>query len=179
MIALEEKVVYPGHGVARVNRIIEKKIGDKVAHFFELVFLHKDMMILVPVDNIEVVGLRKLSSEQSIDEIFAILSAPNDSTPIHLTVPSSWNKRSKKYQFKIKTGDIIEISKIYRDLIHISQHKELSFGERNLLMQTELLLAEEISLVKNKVEEQAVELLRGAFNWAKRSPLFRVTESQL
>ncbi len=172
MFVLNEKVVYPGHGVARLNRIIEKSIAGKSAFFFELVFLHKDMMILVPVDNTEMVGIRKLSSEENIDHIFKILSTPNDCTGIQLTIPSSWNKRSKKYQFKIKTGDIFEISKIYRDLNHISRRKELSFGERSLLMQTESLLAEEISLVRNEMEERAVELLRGAFTWAKNTPAY-------
>ena len=169
MYTENELVVYPGHGVAEINQVIEKKVGPTSAKFFELVFLHKDMTILVPVNNAEAVGIRKLTSEKNIDQIFEILSAPNDDSGVHITVPSSWNKRSKKYHFKIKTGDIIEISKIYRDLSYISQRKELSFGERTLLEQTEALLAEEISLVKNEVEEKAVELLRGSFSWAKGS----------
>ena len=58
---------------------------------------------------------------------------------------------------------MLEISKIYKDLQFISQHKELSFGERTLLLQIENLLAEEISLVKNMIEQQAVEQLRSFF----------------
>ena len=163
MYSLNEKIVYPGHGVAKINRILEKNVGDKIATFYELKFLNKEMTILVPTDNLSI-GIRKLSTEENIDYIFQILSEPVKIINNKELTSSSWNKRSKQYQFKLRSGDLLEISKIYRDLQYISQHKELSFGERNLLQQTENLLAEEISLVKGLVEEKAIEHLRSFFN---------------
>lgn len=162
MYLLNEKVVYPGHGVAKINRIIEKIISGNSTIFYELKFLNKEMTILVPTDNIVPTGIRKLSSEECINHIFTVLAEPE----IHLhkeACNTNWNKRSKQYQFKLRTGDLLEISKIYKDLQFISQHKELSFGERTLLLQIENLLAEEISLVKNVIEQQAVEQLRSFF----------------
>jgi RNA polymerase-interacting CarD/CdnL/TRCF family regulator len=64
----------------------------------------------------------------------------------------------------LRTGDLQEICKIYRDLKNMSVYKELSFGEKALLSQTEMLLAQEISLVQNMDEEKAVEHLRSLFN---------------
>jgi len=166
MYSLNEKVVYPGQGVARINRVVEKNVAGKQAIFFELKFLNKDMTILVPVDNILTVGIRKLSSEEIIKNIFAILTEPVKKTNQYKEVnSSSWNKRSKQYQFTLRSGNLLDISKIYRDLQYISQQKELSFGERNLLLQTELLLAQEISLVKNIVQEEAIEQLKACFNF--------------
>ncbi len=164
MYSLNEKVVYPGHGVAKINRIVEKNISNKTATFYELKFLNKEMTILVPTDNFISVGIRKLSSDENINYIFQILSEPVKKINSRELNSSSWNKRSKQYQFKLRSGDLLEISKIYRDLQYIAQQKELSFGERALLQQTEMLLAEEISLVKNLVEEKAVEQLRSFFN---------------
>ena len=43
MFSQGEKVVYPGHGVARVCRVVEKNVGGQVSGFFELRFLNKDM----------------------------------------------------------------------------------------------------------------------------------------
>jgi CarD family transcriptional regulator len=80
---------------------------------------------------------------------------------------SNWNKRSKEYQCKIRTGSIKQIGEIYRDLKYISHHKELSFGEKNLLLQTEALLAEEISLVIDVDKDRVVERLRTLFSNAK------------
>jgi len=163
MYSLNEKVVYPGHGVARINRIVEKKIGNDLAIFFELKFLDnkKETTILIPVDAALSAGIRKLSSEDKINDIFRVFS---EISPAKLGNFNSWNKRRKQYLGKLGSGDLIEISKIYRDLQFLSKNKDLSFGERKLLEDTEKLLVQEISLVKNILEKNALEKLRSFFN---------------
>lgn len=161
MYTLNEKVVYPGHGVAQIKQVIEKSVGTSKIKFYELKFINKDMTILVPIGALDSCGIRPLSSEKNIEQILDILSEP--SVPRKNCTTSSWNKRNKQYQYRIKTGDLTEITKIYRDLQCMAKEKDLSFGERNLLQQTENLIAEEISLVKNLVEEQAVQILRTVF----------------
>lgn len=158
MFVRNEMVVYPGHGVAVINCIIEKTVAGRISQFFELRFLNKDMTILVPTDNAVQVGIRALSTSEYINDIFKILSQPCSSK--HNDIVTNWNKRNKEYQGKLRTGDLREISTIYRDLKHIEHQKELSFGEKSLLQQTELLLAEEISIVKNMETTCAAEQLR-------------------
>ena len=46
MFSIGDKVVYPGHGVAQISRIVEKIVAGNVSHFFELTFINKDMTIL-------------------------------------------------------------------------------------------------------------------------------------
>lgn len=162
MFVLDEKVVYPGHGVAKISRIIEKIIAAQKTTFFELKFLNKDMTILVPTDNLSSVGLRRLSSPDCINEILKFLSDPIFPTQADSN-GSNWNKRNKDYQCKLRTGNLRDICKIYRDLKCISLYKELSFGEKSLLQQTEMLLAQEISLVKKEAEEAILEKLRSFF----------------
>ncbi len=116
MFALNEKVVYPGHGVARVRRVIERVVDGCVTHFYELRFINKDMTILVPVDNLSSIGIRALSSANNIENIFHVLEEPLISNPAADISTSNWNKRNKKYQLALRSGDIIEISKMYRDL---------------------------------------------------------------
>lgn len=159
MFVLDEKVVYPGHGVAKISRIFEKVISGVVTQFFELKFLNKDMTILVPIDNLEMVGVRHLSSPDCINDIFKTLAEPHHIVHSE-SAPSNWNKRNKEYQGKLRTGNLYDICKIYKDLRHISVYKELSFGEKALLQQTEILLAQEISLVKKMGEDKAIEQLR-------------------
>jgi len=159
MFSLKEKVVYPGHGVAEVTRILEKRVGTSKAHFFELKFLNNDMTILVPVENAIIVGIRPLSSSKNIHLIFAMLAEPFQNKR-HELPAINWSKRSKDYQGRLRTGDLREICAIYRDLKQISARKELSFGERNLLQKTESLLVEEISIVENIGHDQAVQQVR-------------------
>ena len=178
MFVLDDKVVYPGHGVAKISRIFEKSISGSTTLFFELKFINKDMTILVPVENFEMVGVRKLSSPESINDIFKMLSEP-----LHITnsesMPSNWNKRNKEYQGKLRTGNLRDIGKIYRDLRSMSAYKELSFGEKALLHQTELLLAQEISLVNKIGEEKIIEQLRSLFPPMRYGAVVSTSSSQL
>lgn len=154
-----QKVIYPGHGVAIIDRIVEKSIAGKMLQFFELRFLNKDMTILVPTDNASDVGIRPLSSIDDINNILQKLARPaivksNDAAA------SNWNKRNKEYQNKLRSGDLSLIGSIYRDLRHIEYHKELSFGEKSLLEKTESLLIEEITIVNNMEADSATECIR-------------------
>ncbi len=158
MFSLHEKVVYPGYGVAKINRILERSIGGSAKSFYELTFLNKDMTILVPVENIESVGIRPLSSRENVTSVFHLLSEHMPIKAAEVTI--NWNKRNKSYKTKIQRGDLAEISEIYRELRWLEQHKDLSFGEKNLLQQTEALLAEEISLVNEMKQEEAYNQLR-------------------
>jgi len=159
MFSRNQKVVYPGHGVAIISCVIEKKIAGRSLQFFELRFLNKDMTILVPTENAAAVGIRSLSSAEYINEVFKILSQPMMVKQFDAAV-SNWNKRNKEYQGKLRSGNLLELCSIYRDLRHIESNKELSFGEKNLLQQTENLLVEEIAIVTKIDVGDAVRQLK-------------------
>lgn len=170
MFRQHDKVVYPGHGVACIKDIVKKIVGGQITEFYELSFLHKEMTILVPISNSDIIGLRPLSSMETIDTLFEKLGRPSVRTnPHELLVVNTWNKRNKEYQLKLRTGNLEALSQIYRELKSLSHQKELSFGEKNMLTQTEMLLAEEIAIVKQLDAERAVKDLRALFADSSRS----------
>lgn len=159
-----DKVIYPGHGVALVDDSIEKLVAGNKIKFFKLVFLFKDMTILVPTYNIDSVGIRLPSSDQATKEALDELAKkPHRQLESIDFTPSGWNRRHKDYQLKIQSGQLKELVKIYRDLMYISQQKELSFGERSLLQTTEELIGQELQVVKNETREQALHEIRSPF----------------
>ncbi len=176
MFSVNEKIVYPGHGVAIISQTLEKNVAGYKVRFFELAFLNKDMTILVPVASLDSTGIRRLSSVKSIDDVFIMLSQPT-TKDVHELTASNWNKRNKEYQCKLRTGSLQEIGRVYRDLKFISTQKELSFGEKNLLHQTEALLAQEISIVKQVNEDKAVEQLRSFFTMHKNNVIMHTKQS--
>lgn len=159
MFAVGEKVVYPGHGVAVVNQIINRVFGGSSTLLYELKFINKDMTILVPVDNLTAIGIRQVSSPAVINSLWQLLL---EQVAINYTelIVATWNKRNKKYQAILRSGNMQEIARIYRELQSLGHAKELSFGERQLLVQVELLLAQEISLVEQVTIEEAIARLR-------------------
>lgn len=162
MFLVNEKVVYPGYGVAFISKLVKRLISGKQTSFYELKFFNKDMAVLVPEDRLEAVGIRRLSSQEDLESMFQVLSEPIARTD-HEVGLNNWNRRNKKYQLNLRSGDLIKICQIYKDLQVISQTKELSFGERNLKSKIEQLLIEEISVVKNIDREKALKFLQKTF----------------
>ncbi|MBI5374109.1 MAG: CarD family transcriptional regulator [Candidatus Schekmanbacteria bacterium] len=150
-------VVYPGHGVAVVRAIEEKKIGTNSEKYYILELIENKMRILLPVKNSTKVGLRNIISDSEVKKIFKILrSAPEEGDP-------NWNRRHTEYLEKLKTGSIEKASEVYRDLMYAKNEKELSFGEKKILDTTKKLLVTEISFAKNIAEEKAEEMLNNIF----------------
>jgi CarD family transcriptional regulator len=163
MFSLNDTVVYPGYGVARISRVLVKKVGLDATNFFELTFLSKPVTILVPVSNVVLVGIRRLSSHENIDAVFKEVVAKTiiPSTTVSIDANTiNWNKRNKEYQGKMRTGNLLEICEIYRDLKVVEISKGLSFGEKTLLHQTETLLVEEIAIVYGVDQKNALDRLR-------------------
>jgi CarD family transcriptional regulator len=160
MYDLNEKVVYPGHGVAQIVRIIEKQVAGSTTNFYELKFINKEATVLVPTHGAEVVGIRPLNSPQGIDEALIVLGYPARRIANSEFSASNWNKRNKEYQLKLRRSNLRELAEVYRDLRYIETQKELSFGEKNILNQTESLIAEEISAASCVAPDMAVEQLR-------------------
>ncbi|MBM3893117.1 hypothetical protein FJ365_01800 [Candidatus Dependentiae bacterium] len=164
MFKLHDHVIYPAHGVALVDEISEKKVGENTIQFLTLNFVFKEMTILVPTYNVATIGIRYPSSEQDVNTAIHELSKKPEKMldSIDFT-PSGWNRRHKEYQLKIQMGKLVEVAKIYRDLMYIAQQKDLSFGERVVLQTTEELIAQEIQIIKKKEREAIVQVLRNPF----------------
>ena len=164
MFQVGDKAVYPGHGVAMVEKVEEKTVEQHTMRFFKLKFLYKDMTVLVPIsNNNEAIGIRALASDSEVETALSELLKEAKKLDATDFTPSSWNKRNKHFQLKIQSGSIIDIATIYRDLMHCARYKELSFGEKNLLGLAEELLLQEVMLVKKQTRDQIISKLRQPF----------------
>ncbi len=160
MFSPNERVVYPGHGVARINDIVEKNLNGALVSFYELSILSQGTTILVPMFNAHHVGIRSLSSDDTIESAFKAIKQPVRTPYHHEFSASSWNKRKKRYQMQLRKGGLLELCDLYRDLRFMKTQKELSFGENALLQKTESLLAEEISIVQKRSEQATILKIR-------------------
>lgn len=164
MFNLKDRVVYPGHGVAVIEEIIEKKLGEQTIRFFRLNFLYKEMTILLPLHNMQSCGVRYLCDKNLIKKVFDFLyQEPEKSLKYLDFTPSGWNRRNKEYQLKIQSGNLLDVTYVYRDLMCVAQQKDLSFGERKLLTMAESLLAQEILIVTNQPISSVLDQLHAPF----------------
>jgi Transcriptional regulators, similar to M. xanthus CarD len=120
------------------------------------------MTVLIPLENLIETGIRRISSNENIENMFKILEEPAQKIadkPADAAV-ANWSKKNKAYQCAIRTGELEEVCRIYRELANVAVQKELSFGEKNLLHKTENLLAEEISIATDTLADEVKDRLR-------------------
>jgi CarD family transcriptional regulator len=158
MFKVGEKVVYPAHGVGEIEAIRSHVISGTEKRFYMLRILETDMKIMIPIDNVESVGLRKIIDRAMVTKVYKVLRQKKIETD-----QQTWNRRYREYTEKIKTGSILEIAKVLRDLFVLKGDKELSFGERKMLDTARNLLVKELSIARSHSEEKIMEELRHIF----------------
>ena len=143
-----QKVVYPGQGVGVVEGQECQEIGGQKQSFYILNILDNDARILVPTNNVDRVGLRKLIDKAEIRKIFRVLrTKPNGANR------STWNRRYRDYMSRLKSGLLHDVAAVTRDLYHRSVEKELSYGERKMLETAKSLLITELCYASERPEE--------------------------
>lgn len=149
MFKVSDLAVYPAHGVGVIEKIETQEISGCTQDFYVMRILENDMLIMIPTNNVNNVGLREIIERTEVPRLYSILKK-RDVTLDNQT----WNRRYRDYMEKIKTGSVFEVAEVYRDLLMLKQEKELSFGERKMLDTARNLLVKEISLAKDVGEEQ-------------------------
>ncbi len=149
-----DKVVYPGHGVGKIEELTARTIAGTKQEFFNISINETGLKIMVPVPQADSVGLRKVVDKKSIDKIYAILKMKNKKVDTQ-----TWNRRFREYSQKIQTGSLYEIAEVLRDLSALKGDKELSFGEKQMFEKAESRLVSEIAIARAKSRDKVrVEL---------------------
>ncbi|MDR0622666.1 MAG: CarD family transcriptional regulator [Deltaproteobacteria bacterium] len=151
-------IVYPAHGVGRVESIEDEKKPDGGHHFVKIRILDNGMQIMIPSRNVTEVGLRPLISKNDVSGLYKQLKTP----PIFAEA-SNWNRRHRHYLDKLKTGAISDVCDVLRELMTMRGEKELSFGERKLLDTARSLLIKEVAMVTSREEAGVSEELDSFF----------------
>ena len=74
-----------------------------------------------------------------------------------LTLDSNWNKRYSSNIDKIKSGSIMEVTEVFKDLSHRHFEKGLSLGEKKMLTTSKNILLSELVLTQNDSKEHLEE----------------------
>ncbi|OEU53090.1 MAG: CarD family transcriptional regulator [Desulfobacterales bacterium C00003060] len=159
MFNVGDLAVYPAHGVGRIEAIETREISGEKQDFYIMKILESNMIIMIPVNNVESVGLRDIIDEEEVARVYEIMKLrdiPADN--------QTWNRRYRDYMEKIKTGSVYEVAEVLRDLYLMRVEKELSFGERKMLDTAETLLLKELSIAKKTDEDAIMSDIKIMFN---------------
>lgn len=135
-----ELAIYRTYGLCTVE-------GMEEMNGLEYLRLHSnedDSAVLVPLTNAEELGLRHLSSKDTVEKALTILS---DSS---LPVREDWKQRLNENKSLMKTGTLDSVAKVVNCLYRRSKVKALPAMEKKIYESALSLLLEEACIVLGK-----------------------------
>jgi CarD family transcriptional regulator len=148
-----DRVVYPHHGAAVIERKETKEVFGEKTEYFVLQVAHGDLTLSVPADKAEEVGMRPPISADDVDDLFHLLSKKD------VREPTNWSRRFKNHQEKLKSGDVYQVAEVVRNLALRETTKGLSAGEKAMLVRARGILVSELSFALNVSEDEALDRL--------------------
>jgi CarD family transcriptional regulator len=136
-----DKVIYPNHGLGIVERIEDKTILGTTCGFYHLRIVANDTTVLVPVSNVDGVGLRRAIGDQDVERLFGLLGDGK------IDNHQNWKGRFKDNSDKMRSGSIYEVADVLKSLTFLAKSKSLSFREKRMLDRAKFLIISEVSEV--------------------------------
>ena len=156
MYKVGDKILYPMHGAGIIRQIDKREILGEVKEYYLLNVPCGDMEVMLPVDNCEEIGVRPIVSTDILEKALSVLSLESSE------MPGNWNKRYRDNMEKIKSGEILSVAEIVRNLTRINRENKLSAGEKKMLSNARKILQSEVMLVLEISDEEAAELIENA-----------------
>lgn len=153
MYTVGEKVVHPMHGAGVISEITEERMSGELERYYVFSAPLSGLTLKIPVANSGAVGLRRLISRQQLAETLASLHE------IEEDMAENWNHRYRENMGRIKSGEVREVARVVKDLMHRDARRGLSTVERKMLRSAKQILLSEMMLVEDLSYDGAEQLL--------------------
>ncbi|MDO4395932.1 MAG: CarD family transcriptional regulator [Clostridia bacterium] len=156
MFSNGDKILYPMHGAGIIASTCEKDILGETKKYFVLKLSYGDMEVMIPVDRCDDVGIRPIIDKEDIPPVFDVLRAESTA------MPSNWNRRQRENAEKLKSGNVLAVAEVVRNLMRSNHEKPLSAGEKKILTSARQILESELVLAGGKELEEVKRLVEEA-----------------
>jgi RNA polymerase-interacting CarD/CdnL/TRCF family regulator len=145
---VQDKVVYPHHGAAIIVKKEKQPVDGKRVDYFVLEVATDQLIVRVPVDRAEELGVRPVISKNAARKVFAVFrDEPQEAG-------SNWSRWYKVLTEKINSGDIYQVAEVVRDLTYAQQLKGISPALKRMLSKAHLILNSELRFALNLDEDE-------------------------
>ena len=135
--------------------------------FYHLKMVANETTVLVPLDNVDGVGLRRAIGDEEIERLFTLLGDGK------IDNHQNWKGRFKDNSDRMRTGSIYDVVEVLKSLTFLARSKNLSFREKRMLDRAKFLVISEISEVAHEktaqIEEKVDRALERCFTMKNRS----------
>jgi CarD family transcriptional regulator len=130
-------------------------------------FEKEKLIIKIPVNNAEKIGLRRIVSKSQMEEVLSILRSGIKK------LKGMWSRRAQEYETKINSGDIFLLAEVLRDLTRDIDDSERSYSERIIYETAIYRLASEYAIIFHvdiqKAQEKIINIAKDKINSESKS----------
>nr|WP_201754609.1 CarD family transcriptional regulator [Pseudoflavonifractor sp. 60] len=144
------------YGAGVVDSVVQKTVDDVVRDYYILKLPNRSMVVMIPTENCEEIGMRPVVNQEQADRVLAAIP------DIQVEMTANWNHRYRENMERMKSGDLLEVARVIKGLTLRDQHRGLSTGERKMLHSAKQILISEIVLSKSVSYESVEEELNTA-----------------
>ena len=156
MFRIGDKIVHPMHGAGVVDGIVQRKVNGVVRDYYTLKLPIGGMLVMIPTDHCDQIGVRAILSGDEAEQILDRLS------DVQVEMQSNWNHRYRENMERLKSGDLMEVAKVVKGLAQREGRRGLSNGERKMLHSAKQILVSEIGLAQSISYQEAEDRLEEA-----------------
>ena len=103
-----DRVAHPLHGAGVIDSIVSRKINGKDREYYVLKIPAGDMLVMIPVETSESIGVRPIIGSEEADRILEGIPA------IEISMTQNWNKRYRENMMRLRSGNLMEVAEIGR-----------------------------------------------------------------
>ena len=153
MFSVGDKIVYPMYGAGIVKDIEQVEIDGKHELYYVIVIPSGNLTIRLSAKKSEQLGLRAVSDSSDV------LKAMEQVAHMPVRAADNWNQRYKENMEKIKTGQLIEVAEVVRNLILRERERGLSSAEKKMLNNARQIILSEIVFSSEVEKEEAEKIM--------------------
>ena len=149
ILEVGQTVVYPHHGAATIRAVTTRNIKGVDRQYLTLEVHQSELSIEVPVENLEMVGVRDVIDTIGIDAVFDVLRQESADEP------GNWARRFKANAEKMGSGNVLSVCEVVRDLTLRDHDRGVSAGEKRMLLKAKQILISELALARQSTNDDA------------------------
>jgi CarD family transcriptional regulator, regulator of rRNA transcription len=158
-----DKVVHPHHGPGWIASIERRELLDGTKRYYEIEMPGQGLTVYMPVRKADEGGVRLAISRSRLPWVLSMLRGK----PRRL--PEDYKERQEQIWAQLKTGRVMQLAKVVRDLTWHRARAHLTKIDSDYLKQGRDLLAAEMALVSGDAVSDASKLIEATMTAAMAS----------
>lgn len=112
MFSVGDLVVHPMHGAGVIDDIVRERVAGSTQEYYVFKMPVGGLLLKIPIAKSQLIGLRAIIGRAEAEQL--ISSIPE----IAVDQDSNWNKRYRENLERLKSGDLYQVARVIKGLMH-------------------------------------------------------------